>query len=120
VRRRTWSRRVAGSGPCGHLAGADGDLATSHETCQPAEDVLCCAPVGRCCRSPSGETISEAAQRETQEETGVPVTLEGIVRVENAPGLGGTARYRVVIVARPADDTPARADQTRRRWSRPG
>ena len=57
-----------------------------------------------------GETIVEAAQRETLEETGVPVTLEGIVRVEHTPGTGGTARCRVVFVARPADDTPPRAE----------
>ena len=40
----------------------------------------------------------------------MPVSLEGIVRVEPTPGAGGTGRCRVVFVVRPTDDTPPRAE----------
>lgn len=56
-----------------------------------------------------GETYAQAAVRETLEEAGVPVVLEGIVRMEHSPRPDGTARSRVVFVARPADDTPPKA-----------
>lgn len=52
-----------------------------------------------------GETFFQAALRETLEETGVPVVLEGILRVEHTPSPNG-ARIRVVFLARPADETP--------------
>jgi 8-oxo-dGTP pyrophosphatase MutT (NUDIX family) len=52
-----------------------------------------------------GETFAAAALRETLEETGVPVELTGIVRVEHSPGKQA-ARLRVVFLAKPADDTP--------------
>jgi phosphatase NudJ len=58
-------------------------------------------------RVEAGETLTEAALRETLEESGVPIVLEGIVRVEHTP-VGGGARVRVVFLARPADDTPPR------------
>lgn len=51
-----------------------------------------------------GETFPQAALRETLEETGVPVVLEGILRVEHTPAKGGS-RIRVIFLARPADDT---------------
>jgi phosphatase NudJ len=54
-----------------------------------------------------GETLAAGAVRETLEETGVPVVLEGILRVEHTPGPHG-ARLRVIFLARPADDTPPR------------
>lgn len=56
-----------------------------------------------------GETIVEAAERETLEESGVPVTVEGLLRVEHSPSPGG-ARVRVFVVARPKDDTPPRGE----------
>ncbi|MFL5318731.1 MAG: hypothetical protein ACJ790_03675, partial [Myxococcaceae bacterium] len=38
------------------------------------------------------------------EESGVPVDLEGILRVEHSPSASGTSRCRVLFVARPRDD----------------
>jgi len=56
-----------------------------------------------------GESFAEAARREALEETGVPVELEGVLRIEHTPGpLQG--RFRVIFLARPAGDTePKRA-----------
>lgn len=56
-----------------------------------------------------GETFAEAARRETLEETGVPVVLEGVLRIEHAPYPDG-ARLRVIFMARPADDTPPKSE----------
>jgi ADP-ribose pyrophosphatase YjhB (NUDIX family) len=56
-------------------------------------------------RVEAGETMAEGAVREALEESGVPVVLEGVVRVEHSPAPDGT-RVRVIYVARPADDTP--------------
>ena len=53
-----------------------------------------------------GERITDAAVRETQEETGVPIVLEGVLRIEESPASQGAARLRVFFVARPRDDTP--------------
>ena len=58
-------------------------------------------PAGRVER---GERFADAAVRETLEEAGVPVTLEGVLRVEHSPAPDGT-RTRVFFVARPSDDT---------------
>ena len=55
-----------------------------------------------------GETLVEAARRETLEETGIPVVLEGILRIEHTP-LGSSTRLRVIFVARPQDDTPPKS-----------
>lgn len=52
-----------------------------------------------------GETLEDGARRETLEETGVPVVLDGVLRVEHSPTLDG-ARVRVIYVAHPQDDTP--------------
>jgi 8-oxo-dGTP pyrophosphatase MutT (NUDIX family) len=52
----------------------------------------------------SGETVEGAAIRETKEEAGIPIVLEGILRVEHGVGQGGV-RCRVFYVARPRDDT---------------
>jgi len=51
-----------------------------------------------------GETLSEGAIRETLEETGVPVEIVGVLRVEHSP-LPGYARVRVIYLARPVGDT---------------
>lgn len=52
-----------------------------------------------------GESFALAAVRETREEAGVPVTLEGVLRVEHSPSPDGS-RMRVFFVARATDDTP--------------
>jgi ADP-ribose pyrophosphatase YjhB (NUDIX family) len=51
-----------------------------------------------------GETLAAAAVREVFEETGVPIALDGILRVENTPG--ESARVRVLFSGYPLDDTP--------------
>ncbi len=50
-----------------------------------------------------GEALTEAALRETLEETGVKIELEGILRVEHNPGIEAT-RVRVFYLARPVGD----------------
>lgn len=55
-----------------------------------------------------GETWIQAAHRETLEETGVPVEVTGLLRIEHSPSPQG-ARIRVVFVAEPLDDTPPKS-----------
>lgn len=57
-----------------------------------------------------GETIEQAAVRETLEEAGIPVVLDGILRIEHSPRVDGHARMRVIFHAHPADDTPPKAE----------
>ena len=57
-----------------------------------------------------GERIVDAAVRESLEESGVPVALDGILRIEHTPRPDGTARMRVIFVAHPVDDTPPKAE----------
>jgi len=52
-----------------------------------------------------GETLADAAVREVFEETGVPVQLDGILRVEHTPS-ETTSRMRVIFTGYPRDDTP--------------
>jgi 8-oxo-dGTP pyrophosphatase MutT (NUDIX family) len=59
-----------------------------------------------------GETLEIAAVRETLEETGVPVVLDGVLRVEHTPlrfGQETGARVRIFYAAHPADDTPPKS-----------
>jgi 8-oxo-dGTP pyrophosphatase MutT (NUDIX family) len=51
-----------------------------------------------------GETFVQGACREAFEETGVPITLEGVLRVEHSPRYDGSARLRVFFAARPSGD----------------
>lgn len=54
-------------------------------------------------RVEAGESLGEAAVREVFEETGVPVRLDGILRVEHTPG--EECRMRVLYTGSPIDDT---------------
>ncbi len=51
-----------------------------------------------------GEDFITAAERETMEEAGIPVKVNGIVRIEHTPSIDGT-RVRLIVSAEPADDT---------------
>ena len=51
-----------------------------------------------------GETFEEAAIRETREEAGVEIELEGVLRIQHTPRADG-ARLRVFFLARQRDDT---------------
>ena len=53
-----------------------------------------------------GETFIKAAQRETLEESGIPVIIDGIVRIEHLPNIDGMTRMRVIFTAKPQDQTP--------------
>lgn len=55
-----------------------------------------------------GETFQHAAVRETKEEAGIDVVLEGVLRLEQRPG-PGFLRLRVIFLARPADDAPPKS-----------
>ncbi|HTJ45244.1 MAG TPA: NUDIX domain-containing protein [Kofleriaceae bacterium] len=50
-----------------------------------------------------GESLVDAAVREVLEETGVPIHLDGVLRVEHEAS-GNGARVRVIYVATPTDD----------------
>jgi len=55
-----------------------------------------------------GESLESAAIREVLEETGIPVNLDGVLRVEHAASPNG-ARVRVIYLATPRDDTPPKS-----------
>jgi len=55
-----------------------------------------------------GESLAEAAIREVREETGVPIKLDGIVRLEHSPSATG-ARIRVIFTGSAIDDTPPKS-----------
>jgi len=63
-------------------------------------------------RVEAGESFFEAAVREALEESAIPITLEGILRVEHGVAAGGV-RMRVVFLARPTERVPpkSRADE---------
>jgi 8-oxo-dGTP pyrophosphatase MutT (NUDIX family) len=61
-------------------------------------------------RVEAGEDLVQAARRETLEEAGIPIIVEGILRVEHSPLTDGSARLRVVFAARPADDTKPKSE----------
>jgi 8-oxo-dGTP pyrophosphatase MutT (NUDIX family) len=55
-----------------------------------------------------GERFVEGALRETLEESGVPIVLDGILRIEHQPGVDWQ-RLRVVFLGHPAGDPTPRA-----------
>ncbi|MCB9569872.1 MAG: NUDIX domain-containing protein [Myxococcales bacterium] len=59
-------------------------------------------------RADPGERLVDAAARETLEEAGIPIVVDGIVRVEHTP-LADYARVRAIFTAYPADDTPPKS-----------
>lgn len=48
--------------------------------------------------------VVRAARRETLEETGVPITLTGVLCIEHSPA-SLTSRMRIIYLAEPTDDT---------------
>jgi len=56
-------------------------------------------------RVEAGEALADAAVREVFEETGVPIQLDGILRVEHAPR-DQHVRVRILFAGSPIDDTP--------------
>lgn len=58
-------------------------------------------------RAESGETLVEAACRETLEEAGVPIEVTGVIRLEHSPARIG-ARVRALFTARPTGSTAPR------------
>lgn len=68
---------------------------------EAGDDALWSIPGGRV---EEGETLEQAVKRETLEEAGIPIELEGILRVERTLVAAGDARLRVIFLARPADD----------------
>ena len=59
-------------------------------------------------RSEPGETLADAARRETLEEAGIDVRLTGVVRLEHTPH-PTHARVRAIFVAEPAGDAPLKS-----------
>ena len=57
-----------------------------------------------------GERIVDAAVRETLEEAGVRVAIEGVLRVEHSPHPSGTARCRVFFLAKPTGDSTPKTE----------
>lgn len=56
------------------------------------------------------EEVLAAARRYAAADTGVPVELEGILRVQHTLVDGGEARMRLCVLARPADDRPLKTE----------
>ena len=55
-----------------------------------------------------GESLGDAAVRETLEEAGIRVRLTGILAIEHRPTPDG-ARLRAVFLAEPIDDAPPKS-----------
>lgn len=52
-------------------------------------------------RVEAGETFLQAAERETLEESGVPIEVTGFLRIEHTPHPEGSVRCRVFLVGKP-------------------
>jgi len=57
-----------------------------------------------------GEGFAEAARRETLEEAGIPIRLDGILRIEHTPKKPDRARMRIIFLASPSDDTQLKSE----------
>jgi phosphatase NudJ len=55
------------------------------------------------------ESLVAAVHRETLEEAGVPIVLDGLLRVERVVRGQDGVRLRVIFAAHPADDTPPKS-----------
>lgn len=55
-------------------------------------------------RVEAGEDFIAAAKRETLEESGVLIELDGILRIEHSPLPNSVARFRVIFTAHPVGD----------------
>lgn len=62
-------------------------------------------PAGRV--EPNEDFVS-AAERETLEETGIRIQVDGIIRLEHSPAARGS-RVRLIFSGRPLDDTPPKS-----------
>jgi phosphatase NudJ len=60
-----------------------------------------------------GEQFVAAARRETLEEAGIAIDIDGILRIEHSLRPDGTARLGIILVGKPKDNRPlkTRADQ---------
>jgi len=65
------------------------------------------------------EDFVEAAKRETLEEAGIPIEVDGFLKIEHTPSDFGT-RVRLIVSARPMDDrepkTVADEESLEARW----
>lgn len=52
----------------------------------------------------TGETLTEAAIRETKEEAGISVSIRGILHIDYITDVG-SVRFRVVFFATPLDES---------------
>ncbi len=59
-------------------------------------------------RAEPGETLVTAALRETLEETGVPIVLDGILRIEHSAH-ADKAFLGAILLAHPVTDTPPKS-----------
>mgnify|MGYP001021866726 CR=1 FL=1 len=50
--------------------------------------------------------LSGRGRVRAREESGIPIALDGILRLEHTPLAAGAARVRAIFLAHPADDTP--------------
>ena len=56
-----------------------------------------------------GEDFVQAALRETREEAGIEIQLDGILRVEHTPRADGGTRVGVLFLARPKRNLPLKS-----------
>ncbi len=60
-----------------------------------------------------GESLLEAAAREALEESGVPVEIDHVIRIDHTPFPENVSRVRVYFVAHPIDETPPKSQPDR-------